>query len=595
MPDDPMYQEALGAIEKGERNRARDLLTRYLRIHPDEAPAWVSMSAVVETPREIIYCLQEALKRDPGNQAARQGLALYGARPPEAASGRAWVKRRWQTDYNQEPADPARPRLAGWKIAGPVGGALLVLVLIILGLGLLNKRPAPVVYSPPETEGPTSTYLPSTTPVVRSPTPTFVGPTPLWMLLKATYTPTPLYVNTPHPRTEAYRTGIRDLQRDNWPGVINNMEQVLTVEPSSPDVLYYIGEAYRLQKNYSAALAAFEEAIKVEPSFAPAYLGRARVTRMLNPNADVSADLDKAISLDPGLADAYYEKADLQLTQNQPDLALQTIDAVAQFQPDSPWLPYYRGRAYLAQGQASQALAQAQSAYDQNLTYLPAYLLLGEALQANDRYADSIKPLNTYVLFEPQSAQAWVLLGLAYAAGRQDDQALAALTQAIKIDNQDANAYLQRGLVYLDQQDGKDAYNDLAQAVQLDSKSFAARIGLGRAYLILGFSSEAYTQVNAAATLAASDSDRASLYYWRAFILEAEGNQAAAAKDWNALLELPSDAVPADWAAQARQSLASTPTVTGTVTPTPTNTRIPTRTLTPTRTPLPPTSTYHSP
>jgi hypothetical protein len=55
--------------------------------------------------------------------------------------------------------------------------------------------------------------IPTMTPLVRSPTPTFIGPTPLWMLMEATYTPTPLYVNTPHPISEAYRIGIRAYQR----------------------------------------------------------------------------------------------------------------------------------------------------------------------------------------------------------------------------------------------------------------------------------------------------------------------------------------------------------------------------------------------
>ncbi len=583
MPDDPMLVEALGAIEKGDKGRARDLLTRYLKTHPEEAFAWVAMSGVVESPREIIYCLQEALKRDPENKTARQGLVLLGANPPEKVTHPVWVKRKWQSRYQQDLEDHAKP-LVWWKIVLPIGAGVLVIALLILGIAGLNGRSRPAVYRPTSTQGPTTTYLPSTTPVVRSPTPTFVGPTPLWMLLKATYTATPLYVNTPHPRSESYRSGLRSLSRGDLNSMIADMQQLATNEPSSADAYYFIGEAYRQQKNYSDALKAYEQAIKVNSSFAPGYLGRARVQRLFNPKVDVMPDLVKAVALDPNLAEAYFEEADVDISLNQGDDALTAIDAAEKIQPDSPLVPFYRAEAYLSQGKAPQALDLAQKANNLDLTYLPGYLLLGQALQANKKVAESILPLETYILYVPDDAQGFILLGTAYTAQKEPDKAVSALNQALKLDDNNADGYLQRGLAYLDLQDGKSAYSDLTQAVQLNPKSFAARLGFGRAYLILGYKTDAYNQINQAAALANSDEDRASLYYWRATTLESAGNLPGSWKDWNLLLAMPGGVVPAEWLAQAHQSLAAVPTTTGTVTPTPTRTTTPTPTRTTTST-----------
>ena len=584
-----MFNEALGAIEKGEKNRARDLLTRYIKTHPEEASAWVSMSAVVESPREIIYCLQEALKRDPDHPTARQGLVLLGAIPPEKVSNPVLVKRKWQTRYQQGLGEQAGPALAWWKIALPVGAGMLVIGLVIVGIVGLNGRSRPAVYRPPATQGPTTTYLPSTTPVVRSPTPTYTGPTPLWVSLKSTYTPTPLYVNTPHPRTESYRSGLRALQRGDLNGLIADMQQLATSEPSSADAFYFIGEAYRQQKDNANALKAFEDAIRVNPSFAPGYLGRARVHRLLDSKVDVLPDLKKAISIDANLADAYFEEADVEIILGQGDLAIEAMDAVEKIQPDSPLLLFYRAKAFLSLGKPDQALVQARKANNLDLTYLPGYLVLGEALQANTKINESVSPLETYLLYVTDDPRAYVLLGAAYVAAKEDEQAITSFNQALKLDDQNAGAYLQRGLAYLDQKDGKAAYADLTQAVQLNPKSFTARIGFGRAYLLLGYQTEAVNQINLAASLAANDDDLASLYFWRATALDAAGNHQAAWKDYNLLLALPPSVVPADWAAQARQSLAVVPTRTGTVTVTPTRTRTPTRT--PTKTPVTPTPT----
>jgi hypothetical protein len=63
--DDRMFQETKEAIDRGERARARDLLTRLIKESPERADYWLWMSAVVESVQERIYCLKEVLKLDP--------------------------------------------------------------------------------------------------------------------------------------------------------------------------------------------------------------------------------------------------------------------------------------------------------------------------------------------------------------------------------------------------------------------------------------------------------------------------------------------------------------------------------------------------
>src|SRR3970282_785201 len=85
MPDE-MFNEAVKAAKAGQRRRAKDLLTRLLKANQENVDYWLWMSAVVDTEKEQIFCLQKALKIDPNSIAARRGLVVLGALRPEDAA-----------------------------------------------------------------------------------------------------------------------------------------------------------------------------------------------------------------------------------------------------------------------------------------------------------------------------------------------------------------------------------------------------------------------------------------------------------------------------------------------------------------------------
>jgi tetratricopeptide (TPR) repeat protein len=90
---------------------------------------------------------------------------------------------------------------------------------------------------------------------------------------------------------------------------------------------------------------------------------------------------------------------------------------------------------------------------------------------------------------------------------------------------------------------------------------------------LAGRTSEAISQITSSQDLAGTDEDLAQIYYWRAAIYSQSGNLAAAIKDWEALLALPEDAVPAGWAAAVRTFLLDlTPSPAPATTPAPTPT-----------------------
>jgi tetratricopeptide (TPR) repeat protein len=606
MAEDNMFQEAVEAAKRGERERARDLFTRLLRSDQSNPAYWLWMSSLVDSSKERAFCLQNVLRIEPEDSSARLGLILIGAiNGDESRALEPPFRRKWVTPEEvrlpkakSEPSSSMRRRRTALLILS----ILLVSSFLFIGLfgnpfkvkGLFaagHFTVTPRVGTP----RPTATLLPTKTPLVMTPKATFAGPTPLWMILEATYTPTPLYVNTPHPVSEAYRAGLRAYQRGELLTMQKFMEQAAQEEPDSPDTHYYLGEAHRLLNEYEAALADYEKAIQVDERFAPAYLSRARVHKLLDPGVNSSADLDQAVKLDANFNEAYLERANFYLTIQDYEAALKDLEVAEQGLPGSPLVHLYRAQAYLETGQIEQGLAEAKTAYSLDRTLLPGYLILGKALLLGGEPAEARPYLEIYTEFQKNDAEAWLFLGRANSeVGNRSSEAIKAFDRAMELKEDWFEAYLFRGLMFLELKAAQPAVNDLFYARNLNRDSFQASLGLGRALLMSERYVEAVAQISNSQDLTLDEKQLAEVYYWRAQAQDALGAKFAALKDWQALLDLPSAAVPPAWAKQAeRWLIALTPTPTNTATVTPSKTA--TRTATPIKPSQTPTSLPSTP
>lgn len=611
MPDERMFQEAVQAIQEGQKERARDLLTRLLKADQKNPDYWLYLSAVVENTAEKVFCLESALRLDPENLAARRGLVLLGARPAdESVVPVPVVKRKWSTALEPEEEKPKNPLVRFMRnpivrVMSFLAAGIILVGLVWLSITTFRPQNRGVTFirvstTPKEIEAylPTKTPTqPSPTPLVRSPTPTFVGPTPLWMLLKETYTPTPRYIDTPHPIYEAYRTGMRAYDRKDYRAMINFMTQAVQNDPESPDLHYYLGEAYRLSGDNENALKSYEQALQVNPNFAPAHLRRAQMLLIADPKVEVLEEYQKAIELDPNYVEAYVEFAAYLLNRGDLEAALEQLKKVEELAPYEPQLYLLKAQILLELGEYKSALENAQQAYDLDQTQLPVYLVLARASLVNDIPKEAQRLIEVYLLYEDKDPQAWLILGLSAFKNGDQKSAFTAMEKALALDKRLPEAYRYRGLLYLEMGEGQKAVNDLVEAVRFKPNDFEINLELGRALLLAERYMDAYKQLNSTENLVETDAQRAEVLYWRGKTLEAGANPRAAEVDYLALLALPAEAVPPEYIAFAKERLSamrsptptasSTSTITLTLTPTSSRTPTPTLTPTPTRTPKP--------
>ncbi len=590
-----LLREAIEALRGGDRPRARDLLTRLLKANQSDALAWLWLSAAVETAKERQYCLQMTLKFDPQNMAAKRGLTLLGVIPPDESISPFPLRRREWEETLQPVVEEQRPRGLKRLWMNPPSRAFLLLLLGVASMALVTwgfmryqtaarEHARPGIVAPHFTFTPTPSETPSTPPIAL---PTLLGPTPLWMLLPATYTPTPLYVNTPHTGIgrDAFRSAMSYFQKGDYVEARIQFEQVATYEPKAVDAYYYMGECGLALREYHSARDAFRKAIDLNPNFAPAYLGLARALRSINPAVEVRSYLDTAISLDPLYQAAFLERALYFLEQNRHREALADLEAALMLNPNDPLVYLYRSQVQMEMGSWEDALESAEKAHELDLTLLPAYLMLGRAYIANERWEDALSPLAVYVQYKSDDVEALTLLGAAYRHAGEYQTAIRYLDRAIGLNRKYGAAYEHRGYAHLSLDRGREAIADFKTALAYQPYSFNVRIGLARAYILDGKPGNAYLELIKGDTtrLARTDAQKAALYYWTALSLEQIGDdfsRQAARRQWQQLLALPDEVVPAAWRVDAEQYLYG-----GSPTPSPTKT--PTRTVTPSRTPTP--------
>jgi len=581
-----MLREATEALRTGDRSRARDLLTRLLKTDQNNATYWIYLSAAVDSSKERLYCLQTALQADPENAAAKRGLVMLGALPPDDSVPPFPVNRpRLWEEKLEIPKEPVE-KLHGW--ANPATRVFMILGIAIVLLGLFvggyillpktnkaNPSYNPIFRLPSHT----ITWTPSSTPVVQTATPTFMGATPLSYFLAKTYTPTPLYVITTHPvlTRASFQAGLHSLALGHYDTARIQFEDVLKTEPNAADVYYYIGESYRLQGDYHTARDNYQEAINQDANFAPGFLGRARANLGLNPGADVLTDLNSAINLDPKYADAYIERGKY-LVQSDPAAAQADLETALELSPDSALAYLYLAKADLAAGDNETALQAAMQANQLDMTLVPVYLTLARAYIANGQSDKAVAALQTYTIYAPDDTGALLDLGTAYNSAGQYQSALDILNKVLAADSRNSQAYFERGFAYLNMQKANLAAADFRSAVAYDPLDFDSQLGLARALDMQGKPGDAYIQAEQKAVpLAKTDWPKAQVYYYESLFLREMQDETGERVSWYKLLSLPADVMPAEWRTQAFDALGITPTATPSLAPT----LIPSRTPTP--------------
>lgn len=103
-------QEAINALQRGDKTQARELLEQALADHPHDKRLWMWLAWAAETEAGREQCLQRLLELDPENHVARQWLAGQRDASQQMVGSSALEKLLAQTVTSQQQTRP------GWRL-----------------------------------------------------------------------------------------------------------------------------------------------------------------------------------------------------------------------------------------------------------------------------------------------------------------------------------------------------------------------------------------------------------------------------------------------------------------------------------------------
>ncbi len=528
-PNDTMFQDAVDALRRGDKPRAKELLTLLLNTDQTNATYWIWLSAAVDNKKERIYCLQTAYKLNPENGTAKRGLILLGALVPDESiqpfpmnRPRAWEEKLLLANE--------KPKEKGFRtiVRNP---AMRLVGVVLVGAALFSA----VLFG---------FVLPRQTNIV------------------------------PTQSVDQYRSAKMAYENGDWDAYIASMELIIPLEPDAADIHYLIGEAYRFKGDVKNALNSYNDALKIDPNFGAPYLGLARARLFDDPDLDVEYLFNEALDRDPNFGEIYIERARYFLYHQDPKSAIVDLNQADKLMPDSPMVYMAYADAYLALEDKKNALEAAEKAFALDATDPLVYKMLGTLYIENGEYERAIETLNVYVIYANENDRAFALLGRAYFEFKDYKTSVENFDKAEELNpNGMRKYYIYRGLANLELDNIDQAVDDLENALSEDDTSFEINLGLARAYFIQEKFGSAFLRAETLKALAETDEETALALYWHALSQEKRGEIKDAVKNWQALLKMDKDVMTAEMRAEAEQHLKAVVTPTNTskpVTATPT-------------------------
>ena len=141
----------------------------------------------------------------------------------------------------------------------------------------------------------------------------------------------------------------------------------------------------------------------------------------------------------------------------------QLLNQALKIAPHNDEVLVYRGRLFLEEGKAEEALADLMGATKSNPENFEAQEALGQTLFALARNDEAIKAFDEATKLNPDSASPYVFRGRVHLQAKQLDDAMTDVNEAIKLDPKNLSAVALRAFIHQQQNDTKAVEADVAE------------------------------------------------------------------------------------------------------------------------------------
>jgi tetratricopeptide (TPR) repeat protein len=168
--------------------------------------------------------------------------------------------------------------------------------------------------------------------------------------------------------TAAFKNATELTQAGKYDEAIAAYNQILTTNPSIPEIQYNLGYIYTQKKDWANAEAAYKKALELKPSYNEASMGLARVYQESG-QADKAVELmTKAGAANEGDAKVQFNLGVFNLNSGKSEEALVAFQKVLAAEPANPEPYYYIGTILVGQNKVADAVTNLEKYLSMNPT-----------------------------------------------------------------------------------------------------------------------------------------------------------------------------------------------------------------------------------
>jgi tetratricopeptide (TPR) repeat protein len=540
---------AVQLIKGGNKQAALPVLKEIIQKDPKDENAWLWLYCCVDEVEQKKYCLQQALKINPGNQQSYTALKELTDQvsPPVLQASPA------QTASPQSASSGNNREKNSWFFALG-GGIVLVLMCIVAFLYLVQTRrislpaaslpllpsstmaPSPThlaISTPSSTNTNTATSRPSLTltPIQDAITPTLT----IMPFTPGNPTATPLGSDITDPN---FIKGVAAYDADHYEDVVTLMSIVIETNPELAPPYRYRGMGYWFLGDCASGLVDQEKALSINPDYAVAWADRGLMKGCLGDKAQELQDFQKALSLDPSLAFVHFNLGVYYYGLAAYERSLEEYSLSAAIDPTRSDAWSGKSEVLRALGQFAECIVDASKSIQVNPKEWLAYSDRALCESVQEKYTEAINDFKVYTDNAPDDPIGWFNLGVAYGhrgdvyydSGKYD-QAIADYKMAVKLIPDDVHCQCLLASSYFAVGQYRGALDAAKSATAIDPSCQGRAQGLLEIEARSSYALGDYDQAIQYIDQALAQSSYPVGYYYRGIFYQAAGRNEEAIKD----------------------------------------------------------------
>lgn len=245
--------------------------------------------------------------------------------------------------------------------------------------------------------------------------------------------------------------------------VAAELSEFIERNPGQARARELLAEAYRLQKNWAAAMAVYEQMESMYPDTGRIPFLMGLTYRQMGEPQKARTAFERAIELSPGNLTAVRQLLELDLAGNQLEQALTRVREQLDANPDSPGFLYFLAQIQLRRNETEAAVATLKRVIEIEPRVREPYLILAQYYVRNDRAEEALRNLEEVLTRDPADQGSLMLKGMILDSLGDLDGAAAAYEALLEANPRFGPAMNNLAYLYAEKQDRLNAAFDLAR------------------------------------------------------------------------------------------------------------------------------------